>query len=140
MNRDEIEILHKIEVRSVMPSWFATLLLINCCSIKKRLGQMILQMCSEQKGFDLVSRKAEFEVIKSEDLELPLSDSPPMNFDTVVENGLLDIASEVSKAFKSNQDMETSLRDDIVLMHNLFDDYHPKDSLRPDNFIITGNL
>ena len=101
---------------------------------------MILQMCSEQKGFDLVSRKAEFEVIKSEDLELPLSDSPPMNFDTVVENGLLDIASEVSKAFKSNQDMETSLRDDIVLMHNLFDDYHPKDSLRKDNFIITGNL
>ena len=97
-------------------------------------------MCLEHKDFDFVSRKAEFEIIKSEDLELPLSDSPPMNFDTVVENGLLDIASEVSKAFKSNQDMETSLRDDIVLMHNLFDDYHPKDSLRPDNFIITGNL
>ena len=101
---------------------------------------MVKLMCLEYKDFDLLSRKTEFEIIKSEDLECSLSDFPPMNVDTVVENGLIGIANDVSKAFKSNQDLESRLRDDIVLMHDLFDDYHPKDSLRTDNFIITGNL
>ena len=101
---------------------------------------MVKLMCLEYKDFDLLSRKTEFEIIKSEDMECSLSDFPPMNVDTVVENGLIGIANDVSKAFKSNQDLESSLRDDIVLMHDLFDDYHPKDSLRTDNFIITGKL
>ena len=101
---------------------------------------MVKQMCLEHKDFDLASRREEFEIVKSDDLqECPLSNFPSLKTETVVERGLLDIANDLSNAAKNIQDVESSLKDDIVAMHDFFDDCHPKDFLSNDFFLITGN-
>ena len=105
----------------------------------QRLGQWVKQLCLEKKEFDLVSRKSEFEITKIEDVEKSsaASNLPTITVESVVKGGLITIAKKVSLAIK-NQDMET-LNDDILVMHGLFDEYHPKDFLRKELFTITGN-
>ena len=98
-----------------------------------------MQLCFEIKGFDLLSRKEEFEVICSTNLQkCPLSNFPTLCTKTVVTNGLIEIADKVSNASKNIQNIENHLKDDIITMHALFNDSHPKDSLRNDFYLITG--
>ena len=102
---------------------------------------MVKQMCLKHKGYNLASRRKEFEIVKSDDLEDCLhSGFPSLKTDTVVEKGLIDIAKDLSKAAKNIQDVESSLETDILAMYKLFDDTHPKDFLSNDFFLITGNL
>ena len=98
-----------------------------------------MQLCFKIKGFDLASRKEEFEIIASTDFQTcPLSNFPTLCVKSVFQNGLIGIAEKVASASKNIQSIENSLKDDIVTMHALFNDSHPKDSLRNDFHLITG--
>ena len=101
---------------------------------------MVKQLCFKYKGFDLASRKAEFEIVQSTDFEkCSMSNLPSIKFDEVVENGLATIANQVSKAAKNIQNIENCLSEEIVIMYELFNEYHPENSLRLENYTITGN-
>ena len=98
-----------------------------------------MQLCFKMKGFDLISRKEEFEVFSNTTLQsCPLSNFPTLCTKSVIKKGLIEIAEKMSNASKNIQNIQNQLKDDIIRMHALFNNSHPKDFLRNDFYLIKG--